>query len=1286
MTVVWTAPGEIGRSAITSYDLQYLRADAADKSGVNWTPVNAIWTSGELSYELTGLDRGRSYDLQVRAVNASSASPWSPPMTGATLAIAPESPAIESIQPRNGKLIVEWSVPGFDGGAPISRYDVRHVLSGDLSDPDPPWTILSSVGARIAPGQYRYTVSGLVNDASYTVQVRAANRDGDGEWSDAATGTPDAENTNPAFLEGETASRSLREDVAVGTVVGAAFLAVDADSDPLKYTVSGEIGPFSFDPATAQLRVAETLDYETTTTYTIKLQVKDGQDGSGNSDTAVDATIDVTITVEDLDEGFEISGAASAFIMREENTTGVLETYTATDPEGKDLTWSTGGTDADAFTIAEGALSFALTPDYEAPLDTDGDNLYSLGVSASDGVNVSTVAVAVGDVNELPEITGPSKFTIAENTVNHEETYTATDPEARPLVWDVLDRAGVHGPDYGDFDFLFDDKSDRSGRLRLRHVPDFESPTDADSNNVYEVTLYSNDWEGPWPQWLRFDVQVTVTNVNEAPLIISGPFSFSYPEDRTNKKVGAYTAADPEGDTLTWSLEGTDAADFEISDDGAVTFREQPDYEAKHEYAIIVRATDDDLLRPLSHTRDLTVSVTNVNERPVVMGTKAIAHAENEGRALAGASYSATDPEGANITWSVGGIDKGFFAISSGGVLSFAAEPDFDIKGDRNSDNIYEVTVQATEEDDGDALTRELTGELDVRVTLSDHPEPPEIIGPKRVADFPENSLTTKIVGRRYTAEDPEGAGVTWSDLSGNDAADFDLSNSGELTFKRSPNFEMKDEYSVRLNAYDGRLPGSLDVTVTIANVNEPPVVRRRSGMGAFSIEENSRTTVGSFDADDPENDDVTWSLATTGNHGRFEIDATSGVLSFKDPPDYESSDLGSGLVRAYNVTVRATEADDGDPLTRELPGSLPVTVRITNVNEAPVITGPERVDWNENTAGTIATYRATDPEGVAVTWSLQGGAGVFMISSAGALSFASAPNYEDQTEHTVTVRVSDGTNTPDHPVTVTVTDVDEVEELTLSDPRPLIDVPYTASFEQGTGDVVQSPTWQWSRSTSRNSGHVAIIGATAATYRPVTADSGYYLRVTASYNDGHGARTLQATSELATAATSASNEPPAFPVPLFTGGATGLSVRENATAGTLVGTAPQATDPESKPLRYSLAVTGFTTDPPFKIEDPSSRQIRVTQSAELNAELNHEMRDTYRVTVTVKDDFNVTDTATFDISIEDVNERPVAVDDPSVTTLEDMPVTFDVRAAAVAGVPARRHRRGVQPRRLRGR
>ena len=1257
VTVVWTAPGEIGRSAITKYDLQYRRADAA--SGVNWTPVNAIWTSGELSYELTGLDRGRSYDLQVRAVSASGASPWSPPMTGATLAIAPESPAIESIQPRNGKLIVEWSVPGFNGGAPISRYDVRHVLSDNLSDPDPPWTILSSVGARIAPGQYRYTVSGLENDASHTVQVRAANRAGDGEWSDAATGTPDAENTNPAFLEGETASRSLREDVAVGAVVGAAFLAVDADSDPLKYTVSGEIGPFSFDPATAQLRVAETLDYETTTTYTIKVQVKDGQDGSGNSDTAVDATIDVTITVEDLDEGFEISGAA--FITREENTTGVLETYTATDPEGKDLTWSTGGTDADEFTLVDGALSFALTPDYEAPLDADRDNVYSLDVSASDGFNVITVAVtvAVGDVDEFPDITGPSEFTIAENTVNREiGTYTATDPEDRPLEWDELYSARLHGPDYGDFDFLFDDKFDRSARLRLKRVPDFESPTDADRNNVYEVIIHSNDFEGPNWQWETFDVQVTVTNVNEPPVVVSGPKALTRREN-SDVFLGAYEARDPDaGDTASWGhLEGDDADHFEIDASGRLSFRTPPDFEARanNVYQVIVVASDGG---GLEARREVTVTVGDVNEAPAVMGETSVARDENSDLPID--VYQATDPEGGATSWvELMGADALLFTIDEFGELTFTEPPDYE-SSDIGRDKAYNVIVRASDDDN-------LIGTLAVTVTVTPVDEPPEIDGPASVMDYPENSGTD--VGS-YMATDPEGAGVTWSDLSGNDADDFDLSNNGDLRFKHSPDYEMKREYEVTLNAYDGRFTGRLDVTVTIANVNEQPMVTRSSGTGDFSIAENSGTTVGDFDATDPEEHAVTWSLETTGDHGRFEIDAANGALSFKESefneneiPDYESTGLRSD--KAYNVTVRATEVDDGDTETDELRGRLAVTVRITNVNEAPVITGKATPSVPENTTA-VATYRATDPdERATITWSVEDpGAGDFTITNAGALSFASAPNYEVKSSYTVTVRASDGTNTDDHVVTVAVTDVNEPEVLTLSRRTPLIGEEFTAAFKEGTGDnvdSVQPPTWAWARSAmGSSSGWMPIIDATNATYEPTGDDRQRYLRVTASYNDGHSndghsAKTLSATSEFATAATRTSNTPPMFPDPLFTGVQMGLSVRENAGVRTVVGVAPQATDMQGGALRYSLAVSGFTSDPPFEI-NATLRQIRVVRAV-----LDHEDQDSYSVTVTVVDEFDATDTATFDITIDDVNEPPMAVADPAVTTEEDMPVTFDV-------------------------
>ena len=139
-----------------------------------------------------------------------------------------------------------------------------------------------------------------------------------------------------------------------------------------------------------------------------------------------------------------------------------------------------------------------------------------------------------------------------------------------------------------------------------------------------------------------------------------------------DSNVGARVAAtDPDrGDTLTYSIGGGHDL-FEIdAGTGQLGVKAALDADkgvTSHTLTVEVsdglNSSDDEDLT-IDDTIEVTIAVTNVNERPMVMGTRAIDHAENEGTALANASYSATDPEGANITWSVGGIDKGFFAIS----------------------------------------------------------------------------------------------------------------------------------------------------------------------------------------------------------------------------------------------------------------------------------------------------------------------------------------------------------------------------------------------------------------------------------------------------------------------------------------------------------------------------------------------------------------------------------------------------------------------------------------------
>ena len=103
-----------------------------------------------------------------------------------------------------------------------------------------------------------------------------------------------------------------------------------------------------------------------------------------------------------------------------------------------------------------------------------------------------------------------------------------------------------------------------------------------------------------------------------------------------------------------------------------------------------------------------------------------------------------------------------------------------------------------------------------------------------------------------------------------------------------------------------------------------------------------------------------------------------------------------------------------------------------TNSPPAITTTSPQSVAEN---MPAVVTLAATDTDsGDTLTWSKNGGAdaSAFTLTTAGVLSFASAPNFEDPTDtgtdngYEVTVRVSDGTAPADLALTVNVTDVAE--------------------------------------------------------------------------------------------------------------------------------------------------------------------------------------------------------------------------------------------------------------------
>ena len=191
-----------------------------------------------------------------------------------------------------------------------------------------------------------------------------------------------------------------------------------------------------------------------------------------------------------------------------------MTTYIATDPESDGITWSLSGDDASFFSIADGVLNFDSAGDYEDPQDVGGNNAYDLNILASDGQNTATfpVTVVIRDVeDERPVITGDNALTFAEgtDTTTVLQTYSATDPEGvnTSFTW------SLYGTDSGDFDI-----SD-AGALTFKNVPDFDSPADADGDNVYTVRVRAQDAT----KTAGLDVTVTVTNVNEPPTVDGEP-------------------------------------------------------------------------------------------------------------------------------------------------------------------------------------------------------------------------------------------------------------------------------------------------------------------------------------------------------------------------------------------------------------------------------------------------------------------------------------------------------------------------------------------------------------------------------------------------------------------------------------------------------------------------------------------------------------------------------------------------------------------------------------------
>lgn len=195
------------------------------------------------------------------------------------------------------------------------------------------------------------------------------------------------------------------------------------------------------------------------------------------------------------------------------------------------------------------------------------------------------------------------------------------------------------------------------------------------------------------------------------------------------------------------------------------------------------------------------------------------------------ATLTATDDDTdvAELTWGlVSGGDASHFTLGAGtGVLAFAAAKDYEAPDDVDGDGTYELTVEVSDGVETDRAEFEVVLENVLELASA-------ITGPASVS-FPENSAFR--VASYAASSEQDSADVAWS-LSGVDSGHFNVDDPGGVLrfraapvapdlFPRPPDYEAPadgdglNDYEVVVQASDGVTTRTLEVTVSVTDVNE---------------------------------------------------------------------------------------------------------------------------------------------------------------------------------------------------------------------------------------------------------------------------------------------------------------------------------------------------------------------------------------------------------------------------------------------------------------------------------
>ena len=985
VTLAWTAPAS---GTPTGYEYRYKSSGAYG----NWTTA----TSPKIIASLTN-DTPHTFEVRAK----SDSGPGETLTISATPLAPPSAPQNLTATPASNQVTLAWTAPA--SGTPTG-YQYRQKTSSDSYLDN--WADTSGRTSTL-----NQTITSLTNNTTYNFQVRAKSDSGPSTEA-TVNSTP---NSPPTFSSSATAS------VNEGTISVATLTATDTDTDDntFTYSIIGGADSDQFSLSAAALSFKTAPDFEnptdlastspsnsaTNNEYIVTLSTT-----SGSGDREISTSQTLTITVADTDEAPEApavptldsrtpttltlnwiaptnagppitdydyryrAGNAGAWnIIANDINDALTFTFTtltastsyqvgirATNAEGTgDWSTSTSFTTLAAppsapqnltatpasnqVTLAWTAPASGTPTGYQYRQKTSSDSYldnwadtsgrtstlnqtitsltnnttYNFQVRAKSDSGPSTEATVNSTPNDPPTFSSLTTASVNEGTTAVTTlTATDTDTDDNTFTYSI-----IGGADSDQFSLS-------AAALTFKTAPDFENPTDATTNNEYIVTLSTTSGSGDREISTSQTLTITVADTDEAPEAPAVPTLDSRtPTTLTLNWIAPTNAGPPitdydyryrAGNAGAWNIIAND-----INDALTFTFTTLT---ASTSYQVGIRATNAEGTGDWSTSTAFTTLAA-----PPSAPQSLTAQAGNNQVTLAWTAPASGTPTGYEYRYKSSGAYGNWTPATSPKIIASLTNDTaytFEVRAKSDSGPGTEATVSATPLAPPSAPQSLMAQVGNTQITLA--------------WTAPATGATP--TGYQYRHKSSGGYN-SWTDTTSLSQIIASLTNDTAYTF------------GVRAKSNSG--PGT-EATVSAtpiasAAANAAPTF---TSLATASVNEGTTavTTLIATDTDVADNT-FTYSIIAGADSAKFSINSSSGALTFKTAPDFETptdatnnTPPNSANNNEYIVIVRVTSGSNARAMTTD----QTLTVTVADTDEAPAAPDAPTLDSRTPTTLTL--------------------------------------------------------------------------------------------------------------------------------------------------------------------------------------------------------------------------------------------------------------------------------------------------------------------------------------------